>query len=150
LAHQLALVFQIIKMKDEILVDNIKFWVDQNIIYCKLYGDFDDNYFESVFENVFTNAITKLSDGKYMPVLFNLREIDNLQTIKIFKRLSNNALIKSSVLTKTFLVRSLVLKVILSCCDLAKNPNDLNKICTDKDLAIKHCIKNNKVFNAIK
>src|SRR5690554_2845605 len=82
-------------MKREILIEDIKFWVDQDIIYCKFYNGFDQTFLNTDLEKVFEAAITKLSDGKYRSIILNLRDIDNQLSLKVFKFLSSNALIKS-------------------------------------------------------
>lgn len=56
-------------MQKEILINNFKFWVSQNVIYCKFYDDSDVNYSNYVVEDIFYEAISILSDGNYLPII---------------------------------------------------------------------------------
>lgn len=132
-------------MKNEILVGGIKFWVDQDIIYCKIYKGFDKTNLKRDTEEIFFNTITTLSNGKLMPLLINMREINYSLSIKAFKYFSNNSLIKKTVLSNVFLVKSSVLKICLSICNFRKDPILPNNIFEDFDLAIYSC--NQKLYD---
>lgn len=135
-------------MKREILIEDIKFWVDQDIIYCKFYNGFDETFLNTDLENVFEAAITKLSDGKYRSIILNLRDIDHQLSVKVFKFLSSNALIKSLVLSKVFIVRTYNLKVLFSIYCFTKKAVLPIKIYKNFDLANKFCNEIDMEFNA--
>lgn len=134
-------------MRNEIQFDDIKFWVDQHIIYCKFNGDFIKNYQMIDIEELFYNGISILSNGRYMPIIINLEQISDSNSIKIFKFLSKSVLIQSLILTKIFLVRSTGLKVLLALYNITVDPTLSSKICKNFNVAIKHCNKDNIVFN---
>lgn len=135
-------------MKNEIQINNIKFWVDQNIIYCKLYNNSEVNYSYNDFENLFHESISKLSNGTYLPIIFNFKEIDNPLLVKLFKLLSNNPKIKNAVLSKAFLVKSYKQKILLSFYVLFSDSNVPNLIFKNSNSAIQYSDQNYAVFNS--
>lgn len=136
-------------MKNEIIIDNIKFWINQNIIYCKIDNDFKSDSIGVELEEIFSNAIQALSKGKYKPILINMTDVNFLLSIKLFRYLSNNVLIKTLVLSKTFLVNSFGLKILLFIYSLTTDPIVPNKVFKYNSLAIKHCNKKYMEFNVI-
>ena len=75
-------------MKNEISVGDIKFWEHENIIYCEIYSGFDENNTNGEIEEIFLSAISILSNGKYKPILINLRKTNFALSFKMFKFLS--------------------------------------------------------------
>ncbi|MCX7550894.1 hypothetical protein [Xanthomarina sp. F2636L] len=137
-------------MKNEMLTDNIKFWVDQNIIYCKIYRDFDENYSKVDLEKTFIEAISVLSDGSYKPILFNFEELRSSPTIKLFKLINNSSEIKNNVLSEAYLVGNCYLKFLLSSYTLFGNSILPITIFNGKKMAIEFCNRNNMFFNAVR
>jgi hypothetical protein len=135
-------------MKNEILINNIKFWEDQNIIYCKLYDGSDVNYSNNNFEDSFLESISILSNGTYLPIIFNFKEIDNSALIKFFKFLSNNSKIKNAVLSKAFLVKSYKQKILLSFYVMFCDSNVPNLIFKNPNSAIQYSDQNYAIFNS--
>ena len=136
-------------MRSEIQLDDMKFWVDQSIIYCKISPDFNKDYQKIDIEEIFYNGISILSNGRYMPILIDLEGVGYSNSIKIFKFLAHSEIVRSLILSQIFLVKSRSLKTILSVYNFNKKPFFLNKICVDFDMAIKYCRKDNMVFNSI-
>ena len=136
-------------MKKGMLIDDLSFWEDNNIIYCKINSDFKANSIDESIEEIFYKAISILSRGKYMPVLIDMRLLNFSNSIKLFKFLTSNKDIKELVLSKTFLVDSYVLKLILVVYSFIYNPIIPDTIFKNIELAIKKCHKNNLVFNAL-
>ena len=136
-------------MQKEILINNIKFWVSQNIIYCKLYDDSDVNCSNYDVEDIFYEAISILSDGNYLPIIFNFREINYSFSVKLFKFLSKNSKIKSSVLSEAFVVKNNRQKLLLYFSVLFSNSRKHSSVYKDSDLAIKYSNKSYTVFNSI-
>jgi hypothetical protein len=134
-------------MRNDIQFDGIKFSIDESIIHCTLDNDFLQKHNYIDIQEVFYNGISILSNGKYLPILINLEHVGFSDTIKIFKFLSICSLIKSLVISKTFMVDSLSLKVILSIYNISSDPIVPNRVCRDIDVALKHCNKENLVFN---
>ena len=136
-------------IRNEIQLDNVKFWVVQDIIYCKFNDDIDRDYQKIDIEEIFYNSISILSNGKYMPILIDLEKVSYSNSIKIFNFLAHSQIVRGLILSQVFLVPSIGLQAILILYNLNKKPYFLNKICNSLDNAIKHCKKENMVFNAI-
>lgn len=136
-------------MRNEILIEDIKFWVDQNIIYCKIYDGVEALNLEKDAELIFFNAISALSKGKYMPVIINMREMSYALSVKIYKFLSNSTLLNSIVLSKAFLVHRFGLKALLSIYNFTSNPVVPSEIFKNQTLAIQHCNRDHRVFNQL-
>lgn len=134
-------------MKVNIKTENINFRIDQNIIYCEFQNNFDSQYSYSNLREIFSNTIQDLSNDKYMPMLINLKYVDNKVAIRLFKFFSDNTVIKETVLSTTFLVRSFGLKVFLDFYDFLNNTILPHKICINLSTAIKYCEHKIKVFN---
>ena len=133
-------------MKDEIKLDGIKFWVEEDIIFCKIKSDFFESYNKTDVQDIFYNTISILSPGKYMPFLIDLKGVSCFNAIKLFKNLAFNGEVRRLILSQIFLVRSMGVKVILIFFSLIKKPFFYNKICSNREFAIKFCIKDNMVF----
>jgi hypothetical protein len=136
-------------MRNAIRFDEIEFSIDQNIIQCNFNADLFKKYQKVDIEEIFYNGISVLSNGKYMPILINLENISSTNSIKIFRFLSNSAIIKEIVLSKIFFVRSVGLKVVLSLYNIVSDPIVPIKVCNDYTLAVKCCNKDYSAFNTI-
>jgi hypothetical protein len=136
-------------MKDEIQINNIKFWVGQNIIYCKLYDNSNVDYSDKGIEDLFYEAISMLSDGTYLPVIFDFREVNSGLSVKLFKLLSNSVKIKSIVLSKAFLIKNYKHKMLLLFHVMFSDSNVPNLIFKDSDLAIQYSNQNYAIFNSV-
>ncbi len=134
-------------MRSVIQFDGIKFWVDQNIIYCKLNPDFFEKHQKENIEDIFFNAISILYNREYMPFLIDLAQISNSNSLMLSKLIANSGPINSLVLSRIFFVRSKGLKVMLSLSNIIGNWVFPNKIHTDFNLAIKYCNNDYIVFN---
>lgn len=138
-----------VSMRNVIQFDGIKFWVDKNIIHCKLYTGFFKNYQKINIEDILFNSISILSNGNYMPILINLEQISNSNSLKFFKLISNSDLMKTLVLSRVYLVQSAGLKVLLSLHKNNSNQFISNKIYKDFNLAIESCYKDYMVYNKL-
>ncbi len=150
MAFVLFIHFQIKQtMKKQLLINDLKFWVDQNVIYCKVFNTFSDCNRPEDLDQIFNEAITKLSEGVHMPILFNLEALDFNNAVRVFKLLSKNRIIKSLTLSKTFLVNSFKLSVLLKVVSFFCNPAMPDLIFVDTTSAIKFCIEDNQAYNSI-
>jgi hypothetical protein len=136
-------------MKNEITIDNVNFWVDENIIFCRIGSDFDEFNKWNEIDDIFQYAISILSNGKYLPILIDLRETNYSLSIKIFKFLSFDSAIKTFVLSKTFLVNSYVLKALLLMYNFSASMIVPNSVFTDFNSALEDCNKNYSQFNSV-
>ncbi|HLV39346.1 hypothetical protein [Xanthomarina sp.] len=137
-------------MEDGIGTDHIKFWVDENIIYCKVSCGFDINYSKLEIEKLFIEAISILSDGSYKPILFNFEELNNLHSKKLFRFINNSTEIKNIVLSKAFIVSNYYLKHLFSFYVMFSNSILPITIFNGKEMAVEFCNKNNLFFNAVR
>ncbi|MFQ3238094.1 MAG: hypothetical protein ACI9NI_000369 [Olleya marilimosa] len=139
-------------MMDDRLIENFKFWVDQEVIYCQILNDLtdldDDNKIKDI-EHIFLNKIFMLSKDVHMPILIDLKELNFSNAIKVFKFLSKNTLIKSLVLSKTFLVNSYKLKILLNIQSFICNPALPDVIFKCNKSAIQYCIDDNRTYNSL-
>nr|WP_321227999.1 hypothetical protein [uncultured Psychroserpens sp.] len=136
-------------MRNVIQFDGIKFWVDENIIHCKLKKEFFKNYQKENIEEIFYNSISIVSNGNYMPILFNLENISILNSLKIFRLISNSFQMRRLVLPRIFLVQSNNLKLLLTLKNDVSIHAVTNKFFSDFDLAIKYCENDYTVFNNV-
>jgi anti-anti-sigma regulatory factor len=135
-------------MKNEIIFDNVKFWLDQHIIHCSFNSKFDERFLEYEIEDLFIEVISSLSIGNFKPILIDLTEVTYLNSISLYKFLSRSTQIKSSVLSKSFLVRSMDLKILLSLYNFGSIEVVPNKICTNFNMAVNYCNEKHQMFNA--
>ncbi|SDF02358.1 DUF7793 family protein [Ulvibacter litoralis] len=137
-------------MMYDTITPTIKFWIDQHIIHCEIYSGFGKINSESEIEKIFINEISTISEGKFLPILINLREVNDSSSIRIFKLLSRNTKLNSLVLSKTFLVKSYSLKGLLLIYNFTSNLIVPNTVFNDYDLAIADCTEVFKNFNGKK
>lgn len=145
-------VFKSIVMDNDKLIENFKFCVDQNVIYCKVlnqFTDLNDKCQAKDLEHIFLNEIFRLSKDVHMPILFDLEDLNFSNTIKAFTFLSKNTLIKSLVLSKTFLVSSFKLKMLLNIHSFVCNPALPDVVFKDVESAKQYCIEDNKTYNSL-
>ncbi|MCF7559923.1 hypothetical protein L3X39_04675 [Sabulilitoribacter multivorans] len=133
-------------MKNEIVIDNIKFWVDQNIIHTSINGKIDKKFLE--IEDIFVEVILALTVGNFKPLLIDLTTISKLNAINLFKILSRSSQIKTLVLSKSFLVQSYDLKLLLDLYNFGNETIVPNKISTKYSHAVKYCNQSYEQFNA--
>ncbi|WJJ97410.1 hypothetical protein [Algibacter luteus] len=135
-------------MKNEIILDNVKFWLDQDIIHATFNSHVDKSFIEFEAEVIFIEVIKAMSYGKYRPILIDLSGVSRLNSIRLFKLFSSNAQIKSLVLSKSFIVKSLDLKFFLELFKIGSPTIVPIKISTDYTDTLKFCNENYAQFNA--
>lgn len=136
-------------MKNEVLIGDVKFWVDQNILHCKFYNQEPDIKLIKANIDNYLEAISYLSEGIYLTILFNLKEIDGLFSFQVFKLLETHPKIKDVFQYKAFLIKSKKIKVLFSIYNFYGDYIFPNKIFTDSDEAINYCNKKNYSFKVI-
>ncbi|HLT53228.1 MAG TPA: hypothetical protein VKZ97_05040 [Flavobacteriaceae bacterium] len=136
-------------MKDEILVGKFKFWVNSNIIHCRTLEDFDAIDFDKNIQQAFLETITSLSQDRYMPLMIDVQNLSFSNVFKTFRFFVGNSEINRVILSKTFLVNSLLLNTILTGYTFLKEPFFPITIFNNPKRALTNCTKINKVFNAI-
>lgn len=136
-------------MKNKNLVNDIKFWVDQNVIHCSIPNGFEEHSLEEDVEALFFNAISTLSKDRCMPILIDIQAVNFSLSVKLFKFISSNPLINTVVLSKTFLVNSFVLKVFLWLYNFSNTPIVPNAIFNCDSAVMRYGSNKRMVFNAV-
>ena len=137
-------------MTNEVLIGDVKFWVDQNILHCKFYNQ--DTDIEVVRANIdnYLDVISYLSEGIYLTILFNFKEINGLFAFQVFKLLGTHPKIKDVFQYKAFLVNSSKINVLFSIYNLYSDSIFPNKIFTNSEDAFNYCNNKNYSFKVIK
>jgi len=136
-------------MKKKMHIDNITFWADRDVIYCRFEeGNYKKNILRSI-DDIFYSAITSLSNGKYMPLLIDLRAVNTFNIIKIFKHVVESSLIKSISLSIAYVTNYTLLTISLYIYNLTIIHVIPVGIFNNMNQAIKHCHKHYNVFNPI-
>lgn len=134
-------------MKSVIQFDGAKFWVDDNIMFCKLSQDFFSNYDTDQAKEIFFEVVSILYNGTHKPFLIDLGDVGNADAYKAFRILSNCPRIKKQVLSKVFYVNSSLLKNIFAIFSFLVGKDVLNKTYSDYNLAVAHCNNDYMAYN---
>ncbi len=135
-------------MENIIQLDSVKLSVRDHIIYCDIDNGFDYQSLKVGVTEIFNDSsLTFLSKGKYLPLLINLTEVNNLEAIKLFMFFSQSLQVNISVLSKTFVVRSSFLKIVLQLSSVFCGNVVPNRIFKNFNGAIENCNKMYLVFN---
>ena len=135
-------------MNNEIIFENVNFWLDQHIIHCSFNSKFDERFREIEIEDLFIEVISAFSNGNYKPILIDLTRVSNLTAINLYKLISRNSQIKTYVLLKSFIVKSFDIKLLLKIYDFGANAIVPNKICTNFNRAVQYCNEKHSEFNS--
>lgn len=135
-------------MGNEIVYDSVKFWLDHHVIHCRIKNNISKEFSEIEFEDLFVKIISSLTNVNYKPVLIDLTDLSYLNALSVFKTISRSLQIKSIVLSKTFLVQSIDLKLLLSLYNFGNNSVVPNKISTNYNGALKFSNETYEQFNA--
>ncbi len=95
-------------------IDGVVFWIDSNIIHCTVGKEHQGRILEDNVAKIFASGISTLSNGRYIPLLIDLREVEIFDAFRLFAILSPPSLLDFSVLSTSFLVRSNALRIMLS------------------------------------
>jgi hypothetical protein len=136
-------------MKNEVLIGDVKFWKDQNIVHCKFYNPEVDIEFVRKSMDEYLSVISFLSNGVSLPLLINLKEVDGLFSYKIFKLFGMHPKIKDVYQYKAFLINSNKINFLFSIYNFFSDPIFPNKVFTNPNEAINYCEENNYSFNVI-
>lgn len=136
-------------MENKLHINNIKFCLYQNTIYCKFYNYSDLSFSDESIEDMFCEVISLFSGGTYLPIIFDLTEVNGSMCISLFKFLSSNAKIKNSVLAKVFLVKNYRQKITLSLYVMFSESYFYNMIFRSKELATGFCNQSYGAFNSL-
>ncbi|WP_344785830.1 hypothetical protein [Postechiella marina] len=137
-------------MKNKILLKNVKFWIDRNVIHCDFSSKFDKKLHKAEIENLFITIISAFSNGKYKPLLIDLTGLDSKKAIDLYKLLSSSTKIDSYALSESFIVKSFKVKLFLELYKLISTKILPNNISTNLTGALQYSNKKYIEFNAYK
>lgn len=125
-----------------------KFWLEDGILFCKFIPKKCSNEFREDFIEEYLKAIATLSNGGYFPIIIDLRKLNDSYALSVIRLLSKNQELKLAILSKSFLVNSVFLQVLLSVLNIAQDPIIPNKIFRNYESAIKYSSETNYIFNS--
>lgn len=120
-------------------INGVVFWVDSNVIHCTIGKEYEDKILEDGVAKIFANRITALSNGRYLPLLIDLREVGNLDAFRLFTIFSPPSLLDVSVLSTSFLVRSHALRIMLSLYCIATGNAFWNTLHNNPKVVLNQC-----------
>ena len=136
-------------MKNQITIDNVKFWLDQNIIHCCFNEKFDRRFLDLEIEDIFIEVITAFTSGTYKPILIDLTRVNNYKAYSLYKFISQNIQLRSYVISKTFLVKSFDIKLLFELYNLGKEDIIPTNVSTSFNRAIQYSNQSYLEFNAV-
>ncbi|NJB70368.1 hypothetical protein GGR42_000830 [Saonia flava] len=136
-------------MENIIQFEGAAFWVDQNIIYCTIKRGFVFQSFNGKDIETIANIIKRLSNGKFLPMLINLKGLDNLEALKSFNLFSPCSLIGITVLSRSFVVKSFIIKMFLVLSSIVDGNAFWNHIYVRVEEATGFCNEKIKELNMI-
>ncbi|MGB5420099.1 hypothetical protein [Algibacter sp.] len=135
-------------MKNEMIFDNVKFWLDQHIIHCSFNEKFDDRILDNDIENLFIEVITALTIGNCKPILIDLTQVSNVKACSLYRFISRNSELKSYVISKSFLVKSINIKLLFKLLNIGNDGVIPVKISTNLNNAVQYSNEKYLEFNA--
>ncbi|MEN3323282.1 hypothetical protein VP395_06055 [Mariniflexile soesokkakense] len=125
-----------------------KFWLEEGILFCEFIPKECKKEFSEDFIEDYLEAIATLSNGRYFPMLIDVRQLSNAYALSVVKLLSKNSELKLAILSKSFVVNSFFLQFVLIVIKGFQDPVIPNKIFTRYENAINYSLKTNYIFNS--
>ncbi|SFC84836.1 hypothetical protein [Algibacter pectinivorans] len=126
-----------------------KFWLDQDILFCKFKKGQCTKKFREEFSEDYVKTISSLSGDSYFPLLVDLRALKAKQAFAVIQVIANNSELRSVILCKSFVVRSLYIRFVLLALGGIYDPIIPNKIYKNYNKAISYSLETNQFFNAL-
>jgi len=124
-----------------------EFWLEEGVLFCELIPEKCKNDFEQDFIDDILKAIATLSNGRYFPLIIDLRQLNDKLAFSVVKLLTKNPELKSLILSKSFVVNSFFLQFVLIVLKGVQNPIIPNKIFRSYENAVKYSLETNYIFN---
>ena len=136
-------------MRQQIKCKKAKFWILEGVLFCKfIVGEYEKGFSDEFLDD-YLNAITTLSDGKFFPLIIDLRELNEDCALSIVRTIATNSKIKSSVLSKSFVVNTYFIQLVLIVLRGIQDPEIPNKIFSSYSKAVAYSLSINQSFNAV-
>ena len=134
-------------MGNKIKCRKAKFWLEDEILFCEFNSKKCKNEFNEDFIEDYLEAIATLSDGKYFPLLIDLRQLNSKYTFSVVKTLAKNSDLKSAILSKSFMIKSFFIQFKLIVMKIIQDPIIPNKVFRSYQKAVKYSLETNYIFN---
>lgn len=134
-------------MSNQIKCETAKFWIEDDVIFCKFIGKKCRKEFDEDFLEEYLKAIITLSNGKYFPLLIDLRELNDNYVFPVVRILAKHPDLKSAILSKSFVVNSCFLQFVLIALRRVHDSIIPNRIFTSYEKAIEYSLETNQIFN---
>lgn len=125
--------------------NGVVFWIDSNVIQCTIGKECESKILEDVAPKAFARRITALANGRYLPLLIDLREVGIFYAFRLFTTFSPPSRLDFSVLSTSFLVKSLALRIMLSLYCIATGNAFWNRVYHNPKVALDHCLERFKM-----
>tara|TARA_R110002050_G_scaffold94765_2_gene197257 strand:+ start:126798 stop:127211 length:414 start_codon:yes stop_codon:yes gene_type:complete len=135
-------------MSDQIKCRKAKFWLEDGVLFCEFILKECKNEFSEDFIEDYLNVIATLSDGRYFPLLIDLRQLNNNYAFSVVKILAKNPELKLAILSKSFVVNSFLIQFVFNVLKMVQDPIIPNKIFRSYKSAVKYSLETNYIFNA--
>jgi hypothetical protein len=124
------------------------FRIEDHVLYCEFISkkcskEFKENHLEK-----YLKAIATMSNGRYYPLLIDLRDFNVAFIFSVVRVLAKNQELKSIILSKSFVVNSSFLQFVFILFMRINDPVIPNKIFTNYHKAIRYSLETNQVYNA--
>ncbi|WP_308993204.1 hypothetical protein QLS71_008235 [Mariniflexile litorale] len=136
-------------MVKQIKCKKAKFWLKEGVLFCRFIRGECKKEFSQEFLDEHIKAITTLSNGRYYPLLIDLRQLNENYAFSVVKIIANNPELKSVILSKSFVVNSCFVQFVLVVLKRIDDPVIPNKVFRNYDTAIEYSLETNHFFNAI-
>lgn len=134
-------------MSNPVKCRKANFWLEDGVLYCEFIPQECKGKFKKDFLEDLLNAIANLSKGSYFPLLLDLRQLNNTSALSVVKIIAKNPVLKSAILSKSFVVKSFFLQFILVVCKRIQDPVIPNKVFKSYENAVKYSEETNYIFN---
>jgi hypothetical protein len=135
-------------MKNEIILNKAKFWVDpQGILFCEFNNK--DTYHKLEVDTVerYEKAIATLTDGKPMPFLIDIRNTRGSFSKAAAELFANSEVFKKVRIYEAFVVSSMSTSLLINSYKRIYEPITPYIILTDIKSAVEYCLTaKNRVY----
>ncbi|WP_372754255.1 hypothetical protein [Mariniflexile sp.] len=135
-------------MSKKVKCGNAEFWLDSGVVFCRFMQKESVNNFNTENLKDYFSVIDKLSNGRYYPLVIDLRNLGDGYVFSVVKKLSRNLELKTIVLSKSFVVSSFATKFGLAIFNLIPDPIIPNRIFCSFEKAVHYSLKTNYIFNS--
>ena len=135
-------------MSNQIKCRKAKFWLEDGILFCEFIPEECKNEFCDDFIEDYLYAVDTLSNGRYFPLLIDLRQLKDNFAFSVVKLLAKNPELKLAILSKSFVVNSFFLQLALIILKGVQDPVIPNKIFRSYVNAVKYSQETNYIFNS--